>query len=111
MSFACIPSRFVEMQDRLKRNGVEIVFGPQVVLPPNIQSVYFFDPNGIRLEISADMSGIDADLKVVQSVLMDRETMRRELAKISDDPAWIGEMLANMPADRPLYPAAKMPGK
>lgn len=111
MSFACMPSRFVEMQDRLKRNGVAIVFGPQVVLPPNIQSIYFFDPNGIRLEISADMSGTDADLNVVRSVLMNREAMQSELAKVSDDPAWIGEMLANMPADRPLYPGAKMPGK
>ncbi|MFN0303187.1 MAG: VOC family protein [Burkholderiales bacterium] len=109
LSFACTPSRFVEMQERLKRNNVEIMFGPRVVLPPNIQSIYFFDPNGIRLEISADMSGDETDLKVVQSVLMDRDTMRRELGKISDDPAWIDLMLANMSAQRPLYPGAKMP--
>lgn len=109
ISFAATPTRFVEMQERLKRNGVEIMFGPKVVLPPNIQSIYFFDPNGIRLEISADMSGDEADLKVVDSVLMDRETMRRELGKISDDPAWIDMMLANMSERRPLYPGAKMP--
>ncbi len=109
LSFACTPSRFVEMQERLKRNNVEVMFGPRVVLPPNIQSIYFFDPNGIRLEISADMSGDETDLKVVQSVLMDRDTMRRELGKISDDPAWIDLMLANMSAQRPLYPGAKMP--
>ncbi len=109
LSFACTPSRFVEMQERLKRNNVEIMFGPRVVLPPNIQSIYFFDPNGIRLEISADMSGDETDLKVVQSVLMDRDTMRRELGKISDDPAWIDLMLANMSAQHPLYPGAKMP--
>mgnify|MGYP001335240117 CR=1 FL=1 len=109
MSFACTPSCFVEMQERLKRNDIEIMFGPKVVLPPNIQSIYFFDPNGIRLEISADMSGEEADLKVVRSVLMDHDTMRRELGKISDDPAWIDEMLANMSVERPLYPGAKMP--
>ena len=74
ISFASTPARFVEMQERLKRNGVDIMFGPKVVLPPNIQSIYFFDPNGIRLEISADMSGDETDLKVVASVLMDRES-------------------------------------
>lgn len=109
ISFAATPARFVEMQERLKRNGVEIMFGPKVVLPPNIQSIYFFDPNGIRLEISADMSGDAADLKVVESVLMDRATMRRELGKISDDSAWIDLMLANMSERPPLYPGAKMP--
>ncbi|MFK7643216.1 VOC family protein, partial [Neisseria oralis] len=83
ISFATTPERFTEMQARLKRNGIEIVFGPQVVLPPNIQSVYFYDPNGIRLEISADMSGADDNLDVVRSVLMDKATMRAELAKIS----------------------------
>jgi len=109
VSFACEPGRFLEMKARLERNGVEIQFGPKVVLPPNIQSMYFYDPNGIRLEISADMSGNDADLKVVRSVQMDRPTMRAELEKISSDAAWIDEMLANMPEEAPLYPGATMP--
>jgi catechol 2,3-dioxygenase-like lactoylglutathione lyase family enzyme len=110
VSFACTPSRFKEMQDRLVRNGVEIMFGPQAVLPPNIQSIYFFDPNGIRLEISADMSGDDENLDVVRSVLMDKPTMRSELEKISTDPEWIELMLANMLDAEPRYPGAKMPG-
>jgi hypothetical protein len=40
---------------------------------------------------------------------MDRDTMRRELGRISDDPAWIDLMLANMSEQRPLYPGAKIP--
>jgi hypothetical protein len=27
------------------------------VIPPAIHSLYFFDPNGIRLEISSDLDG------------------------------------------------------
>lgn len=110
VAFATSALGFRAMHERLQRNGVEIVFGPQVVLPPNIQSMYFYDPNGIRLEVTADMDGGDGELQVVRSVLMDKATMRRELEKVSSDRAWIEEMLANMPEEEPLYPGAKMPG-
>ena len=58
--------------------------------------MYFFDPNGIRLEITADMDGAEEDLQVTRSCLMDRETMRTELKRVSDDPAWIQSMLDNL---------------
>ena len=95
-AFVCSPSRFIDMQERLKRNGVEIVYGPHVVMEPNVQAFYFFDPHGIRLEISADMDGDEEDLGVVRSAAYDRDTMRRELLKISDDEAWIESMLENI---------------
>ena len=96
VSFVCGPKRFVEMQERLQRNGVPIVSGPMVVIPPAITSMYFFDPNGIRLEITADMAGPEDDLGVTRTCLMDRETMRRELARVSNDGAWIDSMLDNL---------------
>ena len=95
-AFVCSPKRFVEMQERLRRNDVEIVYGPAVVMPPNVQAFYFFDPHGVRLEISADLDGDDDDLGVVRSASYDKESMRRELLKISDDEAWIESMLENM---------------
>ena len=104
VSFAASPSRFVEMQARLKRNGVEITFGPKVVMPPNIQSMYFYDPNGIRLEITADMDGDEDDLKLIRSVTQDRATLKSELEKISADASWIEGMLECMPEAPPLYP-------
>ena len=104
VSFVSSPSRFIEMQQRLKDNGVAITFGPMVVIPPNIQSFYFFDPNGIRLEISADMDGDEEELDVVRSLTMDRATMKSELQKISTDAAWIDGMLDCMPEAPPLYP-------
>lgn len=96
VSFVCGPKRFVEMQERLKKNNVAITSGPMVVIPPAITSMYFFDPNGIRLEITADMAGGEEDLHVTKSCLMDKSTMRAELERISDDPAWIESMLDNL---------------
>lgn len=96
VAFVCGPKRFVEMQERLRRNDVPIVFGPQVVIPPAITSIYFFDPNGIRLEITADMSGDEEELQVARSCAMDREAMREELARVSDDRQWIESMLENL---------------
>jgi hypothetical protein len=96
VSFVCGPKRFVEMQERLKESGVPIVSGPMVVIPPAVTSMYFYDPNGIRLEITADMGGTEEDLQVTRSCLMDRETMRAELARVSDDARWIESMLDNL---------------
>ena len=104
VSFVCAPNRFRELQDRLKRNNVEIVFGPHTVIAPNIQSIYFYDPNGIRLEITADMDGEDDDLQVIRSCTMDRPSLRAELQKISDDQSWIEGMLDCVPEAPPLYP-------
>src|ERR1700733_5909398 len=51
VSFACGPKRHAEILERLKTNGVAITAGPLVIIEPAITSFYFFDPNGIRLEI------------------------------------------------------------
>ena len=41
-----------KMLARLKANGVAIAAGPLLTIPPAIHSFYFFDPNGIRLELT-----------------------------------------------------------
>ena len=95
VSFACGPKRFREMLERVKAAGVTIVGGPVMVIPPAIHSFYFFDPvNGTRLEVVADFDGDEHDLRLVRSVDQSEATLRAELAKISDDPAWIDEMIA-----------------
>jgi catechol 2,3-dioxygenase-like lactoylglutathione lyase family enzyme len=96
VSFVCGPKRYREMLDNLKANGVAITAGPLVTIPPAIHSFYFFDPNGIRLEIVADLDGDDEDLQVIRSCSMDEASLRTELASISDDEAWIKEMIAAM---------------
>jgi len=95
VSFACGPKRFHEMVERVKAAGVQIVGGPVKVIHPAIHSFYFFDPvNGTRLEIVSDFDGDEHGLRVVRSVDQSEATIRAELAKVSDDPAWIDEMIA-----------------
>jgi catechol 2,3-dioxygenase-like lactoylglutathione lyase family enzyme len=95
VSFACGPKRFHEMVERVKAAGVQIVGGPVKVIDPAIHSFYFFDPvNGTRLEIVSDFDGDEHGLRVVRSVDQSEATIRAELAKVSDDPAWIDEMIA-----------------
>jgi len=95
VSFACGPKRFQETLERVKAAGVPLAGGPVKVIDPAIHSFYFFDPvNGTRLEVVADFDGDEHDLRLVKSVDQSEATLRAELAKISDDPAWIDEMIA-----------------
>jgi hypothetical protein len=96
VSFACGPTRYREILERLKANGVTINAGPLLVIPPAIHSFYFFDPNGIRLEISSDFDGDEEDLQVTRSCSMSETELRAELETISTDKAWIDEMVAAM---------------
>src|SRR5499427_3230426 len=59
-------------------------------------SFYFFDPNGIRLEISSDLDGDEEDLQVIRSCSMSEIELRAELETISTDKAWVDDMVAAM---------------
>ena len=94
VSFVCGPRRYRDMQERLKANDVTIVAGPLLTIPPAIHSFYFFDPNGIRLEIVCDLEGDEEDLQVIRSCAMPEAELRAQLATISDDNAWIDDIVA-----------------
>jgi catechol 2,3-dioxygenase-like lactoylglutathione lyase family enzyme len=94
VSFVCGPRRYREMQERLKANDVAIVAGPLLTIPPAIHSFYFFDPNGIRLEIVCDLEGDEEDLRVIRSCAMPEAELRAQLAMISNDKAWINDIVA-----------------
>ena len=97
VSFVCGRKRYHEMLERLKANGVTITAGPLLTIPPAIHSFYFFDPNGIRLEIVSDLEGDAEDLQVIRSCSMTENELRAELETISSDEAWIEDMVAAMP--------------
>src|SRR6516162_930941 len=99
VSFACGPRRYHQILERLKANGVAINAGPLLVIPPAIHSFYFFDPNGIRLEITSDLDGDEEDLQVIRSCSMTETELRAELETISSERAWIDEMVAAMTSD------------
>ena len=61
-----------------------------------MHSFYFFDPNGIRLEIVCDIAGDEDDLDVMGSCRMTETELRAELGALSDDQAWIDTMIAAM---------------
>jgi catechol 2,3-dioxygenase-like lactoylglutathione lyase family enzyme len=108
VSFACGPTRYREILERLKANGVTINAGPLLVIPPAIHSFYFFDPNGIRLEISSDLDGDEEDLQVIRSCSMSETELRAELETISTDKAWVDDMVAAMTSHGlgPVVPSA-----
>lgn len=96
VSFACGPKRHREILERLKASGVAITAGPLLIIPPAITSFYFFDPNGIRLEIVCDQQSGEVELDVIRSCRMTEPEMRAQLSDISADRAWIDDMVAAM---------------
>jgi hypothetical protein len=100
VSFATDPAHFDALLDRVRSYGVRIVSGPLLSVPPSTWSFYFFDPNGIRLEISTNKAVLAGDaLDVIGSCLMSREEMRRELETLSSDKDWVERILESMPQE------------
>lgn len=90
-SFAVTPAAADGLMERLRANGVEFL-GPIDVLN-GLLSVYFFDCNGIRLEISWRPDHAD-DQQVLGSVEQSRDEAKRELTALCDDPAWLERVTA-----------------
>jgi catechol 2,3-dioxygenase-like lactoylglutathione lyase family enzyme len=84
---------FDAMVEHVKSSGVDVI-GP-VPLGGRFWSAYFYDNNGIRLELATSLAPPGAG--VVQSVLQDEEEARAELATLFDDPREIARWLRHMP--------------
>jgi glyoxylase I family protein len=93
IAFHVAPGRFDAMVQQVKTCGVDVI-GP-VPLGGRFWSAYFYDPNGIRLEIATDRSGEDRG--VVESVLQTEDEARAELETLFADPAEVERWLAQMP--------------
>ena len=77
--------------------GVNVI-GP-VPLGGRFWSAYFYDPNGIRLEIAT--SRAPAHLGVVPSALQTEQEARAELETLFNDPKAVNQWLAKMPLKNP----------
>jgi len=84
---------FDRVVEHVRACGVNVI-GP-VPLGGRFWSAYFFDPNGIRLEIAT--SKLESPQGVVESVLQTEEEARAELATLFDDPDTVERWLAQMP--------------
>jgi catechol 2,3-dioxygenase-like lactoylglutathione lyase family enzyme len=93
IAFHLAPEKFDGMVERVKGMGVNVI-GP-VPLGGRFWSAYFYDPNGIRLELATDRSGEDRG--VVESVLQSEAEARAELATLFSDPAEVEKWLRHMP--------------
>ena len=78
-SFVVPPDRFREIEQRLKANGLQCI-GPLPQMP-GLLGLYFFDPNGIRLEFCCQPD--DGDLQQVLGLATQaRAELQRELASL-----------------------------
>ena len=76
VAFHVPADRFDAMLEHVKSCGVHVI-GP-VPLGGRFWSAYFYDPNGIRLELATDRSGVERS--VIESVLQTEDEVRAELA-------------------------------
>jgi catechol 2,3-dioxygenase-like lactoylglutathione lyase family enzyme len=95
VSFAVTTQRFEEIVQRLKRADVAML-GP-IDVGADTWSIYFYDPNGIRLEFSHQN---EAQPKVVERWRQTKAEALAELRTLSDDARWLETMVAHLPASR-----------
>jgi len=95
VSFAVSEKRFEDVVGRLKKHNLSYL-GPLDV-GCDTWSVYFFDPNGIRLEFSHQKQ---AEPRVVERWQQTKSEALAELETLSDDRAWLETMVAHLPERR-----------
>ena len=94
VSFSMLPDAFEALQLRLKEQDFDTI-GPLEVLP-GVFSVYFFDPNGIRLEASCQPA--DGKMpRIATAATQTKSQARAELATLTDDDDWINKRVAALP--------------
>ena len=93
VAFTVTESRFRDIEKRLDDNGVP----HSGVIPqlPGLLGIYFFDPNGLRLECACQ----PADGEVPDVIACNTQTKaqaRTELETLGADAAWVDRMLEAM---------------
>lgn len=106
VSFNADRATFHRVCQQLDRYGITRT--PPVYMGGKSYSVYFFDPNGIRLEVSADLEHDDCPR--TEGSLMTEARLRAELATLYPDPADLEQALRyavvvdrQLPSGRPTF--------
>jgi catechol 2,3-dioxygenase-like lactoylglutathione lyase family enzyme len=97
VAFHVAHDRFDAMVEHVRSCGVNVI-GP-VPLGGRFWSAYFYDPNGIRLEIATSRAPMEQG--VVESCLQTEEEARAELETLFDDPKVVASWLRRMPLREP----------
>ena len=93
-AFAVTPSQFERLQERLEAAGHEYD-GPLDILP-GLVSIYFLDPNGIRLEACCQPKA-GGNPGVIGSVLQTKDEARPELLTTGASESWVEAAIAELP--------------
>lgn len=96
-SFTTTETQFDAVMRRLRDAGVEFL-GP-IDVGAGTQSIYFYDPNGIRLEYSCQRGDGD-DVRVLERWTQTRDEALDELRSLSDDAQWLDAVTRHLPASR-----------
>jgi catechol 2,3-dioxygenase-like lactoylglutathione lyase family enzyme len=96
-SFTTTEAHFDAVMQRLRDAGVDFL-GP-IDVGAGTQSIYFYDPNGIRLEYSCQR-GDGEDVHVVERWTQTRDEALGELRSLSDDAQWLDAVTSHLPASR-----------
>jgi catechol 2,3-dioxygenase-like lactoylglutathione lyase family enzyme len=92
VSFAVSEERFSQVKSNVEKAGLSYL-GP-INVGVETWSIYFFDPNGIRLEFSHQK---EADPQVVKRWTQTKAEALSELRTLSQDQAWLDGMVAHLP--------------
>ncbi|MBH61592.1 MAG: hypothetical protein CL569_03915 [Alphaproteobacteria bacterium] len=99
LAFHVPPDKLDEMVEHVKNQGIDVV-GP-VSLGGRFWSAYFYDNNGIRLELATSLAGKEFDN--VESILQTEEEAREELETLFDNAKDVEHWLKLMPlVEEPL---------
>jgi catechol 2,3-dioxygenase-like lactoylglutathione lyase family enzyme len=94
-AFIVPEARFRAVEARLREHGVDYI-GPIPQLP-GLLGIYFYDPNGIRLELACQPADGD-DIDVVRCVRQTKAEARAELATLSGvDERWLRARTEDLP--------------
>ena len=92
VSFAVSEDRFNRIKANVERAGLPCL-GP-INVGCETYSIYFYDPNGIRLEFSHQK---EARPRVIERWRQSRQEALRELRTLNNDDAWLDTMIAHLP--------------
>jgi catechol 2,3-dioxygenase-like lactoylglutathione lyase family enzyme len=87
VAFATSPEGAADLMARLERHG--LANSGVIETLPGLMSIYFFDPNGIRLEFAWRPVDSATDIHVIESVPQSEHDARAELQTLCDDPDWL----------------------
>ncbi len=95
VSFAVSEERFNEVRRRIEKANLSYL-GP-IDVGCDTWSMYFYDPNGIRLEFSHQK---EAEPRVVERWRQTRDEALQELRSLHGDAGWLETMVAHLPERR-----------